>query len=85
MAEIEEGWVKPICAACYRLREPGRRPLTLHPKLREDEHCCLCQAPTREGIYYGIDPERPERTESRTWKRKTPYKRNTPYPKRKAK
>lgn len=48
-------WTQPICRACFAVREPGREPARLREP--DAETCCVCGAPTREGIYVRIDPD----------------------------
>jgi hypothetical protein len=38
-----------ICAPCFAARNPGREPVRILPP--DDEQCCYCGAPTRDGIY----------------------------------
>jgi len=38
----------PICAGCWKKREPFRTPLRLYV---ETERCCFCGADTDDGIY----------------------------------
>lgn len=47
-------WTQPICIVCYEKAEPGRIPTMM--KEAGIEKCCICGLPTRNGIYYRIDP-----------------------------
>ena len=47
-------WTQPICSICYGIRIPGRTPTVVVNS--QEEKCCDCGHPTREGIYYRVDP-----------------------------
>lgn len=49
-------WNQPICGRCYGIREPGRQPSGLKEEFADLEICCDCGEPTKEGIYYRVDP-----------------------------
>jgi hypothetical protein len=44
-----------MCQSCWDLTNPGRTPVKLVRGL-QDETCCVCGEPTRDGIYIRADP-----------------------------
>lgn len=47
-------WTQAICGACYGVRFPGRGAVALKEGM--EEKCCDCGAPTKDGIYFRVDP-----------------------------
>ncbi len=47
-------WTQPICGDCYNDIYPRREPVRVTNM--DSETCCVCGEPTREGIYYRVDP-----------------------------
>lgn len=47
-------WTQPCCAACWRERNPGRKPVAL--KDAERETCVHCGLSAQSGIFVRIDP-----------------------------
>jgi len=62
---VPHGWRHVICRTCYAERQPGREPVALKPEFCEDERCCFCGEPTREGVYLRAPPEEPAFCEGR--------------------
>lgn len=46
---MDDKWTHAICEPCWRKREPGRTPVRV--LVGQEESCCFCGDPTREGIY----------------------------------
>ena len=48
-------WTQPICTGCYA-SWIGGEPHRLKEDYRSDERCAVCGNPTRDGIYFRVDP-----------------------------
>jgi len=50
-------WTHAVCRACWRTRNPTKRPVRTSVTPRKREACCGCGGPTTSGIYVSGDPQ----------------------------
>jgi hypothetical protein len=53
---VSSNWTHPSCEPCYGALAFGREPVRIAEHFREQERCCFCGGPTRDGIYVRADP-----------------------------
>lgn len=51
----QAGWTHSICYDCWEVREPGRKPVQLNS--RDREQCCVCGVIHWSGIYIRQNPQ----------------------------